>query len=139
MSDSNFSLVGKLIRLEDFYGEPSIGEPAAMKEANDIAGKSSDERLYATFVVISDKPEMGGVHQIVATPNAANAAYYCIQQGLMGIVTGHIRTFNRETLLIATWVTSMEPNTTITREHYPGVKGWKLEDEYPKKAIYLNA
>lgn len=139
MSNSNFSLAGKLIRLEDYSGEPSIGEPAAMKEANDLAGKPSDERLYVMFVVISDKAEEGGVHKIVATPNAANAAFYCIQRNVIGIVTGHIKTFNGQTMLIATWVTSMEPSTNITREHYPGVKGWKLEEQYPKKAIYLNA
>lgn len=139
MSDSNFSLVGKLIRMEDYYpGEPSIGEPAGMKESNDRAGKPSDERLHAMFVLVADNPESGGVHEIVATPNAANAAFYCIQRNLMAVVTGHIKTYNRVPMLVATWVTNLEPNTAVTREYYPGVEGWRVSD-YPKKAISINA
>lgn len=141
MSDSKFILVGKLIRYEDYYGEPSIGEPAAMKAANDAAGKPEDERLYIMFVLISDEPGKGGVHDIVAVPKAAEMAFHCIENNLPGVVMGNIRSFNRTPMLVATWITYLEPSNIITREFYPDAKGWRLPQQRPvlEKRILQNA
>jgi hypothetical protein len=126
MSDSKFILVGTLVRMEDYYGESSTGEPAGMKSANNKNGSPEDERLYAMFVLITDDPEKGGVHEVVAIPSAANSAYHCIQKGVPGVVMGNIRSFDRKPMLIATYITSLEPSNYMTREFFPEVKDWRL-------------
>ena len=125
MSDNSFILVGKLVEYEKYHrGHPQTPEVLIKPGAPD------DERFYAMFVVITGNETDGGVHEVVATPTAANLAWYCIRRGIPGLVKGSIKSFpgQKKMVLLATYVTGYEPCNVIAREHFPDNKegDWTL-------------
>lgn len=124
MTDSTFVLVGYLVDMETYYNEESIGIPEGLADDK----QSEDEKLHAMFVLINNGPEHGGVHDIVVVPAATKSAWFCIQQKIPGFVTGHIRTYNRRTMLVATYVAAYHPSDVIIREKFPQIKKWSLAE-----------
>jgi hypothetical protein len=106
MSNNKFIMVGKLIRTEDYDGTPSILTLV-------IDDSPPDQSLYGLFILITDKPEKGGVHTVIAVPEAANAGYSCIQRGSTALVMGSVRSFDKTPMLLATYITCIEPNNYV--------------------------
>jgi hypothetical protein len=132
MSDNSFILVGKLVEYERYYKKnPQLAPEVLIKP-----GAPDDERFYAMFVVITGNKSDGGIHEIVATPTAANLAWYCIRRGIPGLVKGSIKSFpeKKKMVLLATYITGYEPANVIAREHFPD----NQEGDWTLPAPHLN-
>jgi hypothetical protein len=132
MSDNTFMLVGKLVEYEKYYKD----RPSCTPEVLIKSDAPDDERFYAMFIVITGDGDDGGIHEVVATPTAANLAWYCIRRGIPGLVKGSIKSFpgKGKMVLLATYVTGYEPANVIAREHFPD----NIENEWTLPAPHLS-
>lgn len=124
MADSTFILVGYLVDLETYYGENSVGTPDGLTDGK----QKEDEKLHAMCVLINNRPEYGGVHDIVVVPEATKSAWFCIQQNIPSFVTGHIKTYNRRVMLVATYVAAYHPSDAAMRTRYSHIQKWSLAE-----------